>query len=103
MRRILFRLRRVAEVDVRASAANEYEVVIREGSSSTTHAVSLTSEMRAELGVSDVDGARLVQESFRFLLERESKESILARFELTVITRYFPHYPQEIRRRLESG
>ena len=93
----------MAEVDVRASALGEYEVVIREGSSSTTHTVSLTSEMRAELGVSDVDGARLVQESFRFLLERESKESILARFELTVITRYFPEYPEEIHRRLESG
>ena len=93
----------MAEVDVRASAPGEYEVVIREGSSSTTHTVSLTSETRDQLGVSDVDGARLVEESFRFLLERESKESILARFELTVIARYFPQYPEEIRRRLKSS
>ena len=36
----------------------------------------------------------------RCLLEREPKESILARFDLPVIERYFPEYPHEIRRRL---
>ena len=38
--------------------------------------------------------------SFRFLLAREPKESILSRFELPVIERYFPEYPEEIRGRL---
>ena len=31
-----------------------------------------------------------------FLLERESKESILRRFELPAIERYFPDYPTRI-------
>jgi hypothetical protein len=49
-------------------------------------------------GFRDID--RLVQETFRFLLEREPRSSILARFDLPVVERYFPEYPSEIRRRL---
>jgi hypothetical protein len=41
-----------------------------------------------------------VRRSFEFLLEREPKESILARFDLSVISRYFPEYEDEIKRRL---
>jgi hypothetical protein len=41
-----------------------------------------------------------VRRSFEFLLERESKESILSRFDLSLISRYFPEYEQEIKRRL---
>jgi len=41
-----------------------------------------------------------LEESFRFLLERESNTSILSSFDLPVIDRYFPEYEQEIRTRL---
>ncbi|HEX9095338.1 MAG TPA: hypothetical protein VF990_04470 [Candidatus Dormibacteraeota bacterium] len=34
----------------------------------------------------------LVRDSFAFLLERESKESILRSFDLSLIKRYFPEY-----------
>jgi hypothetical protein len=34
----------------------------------------------------------LVRDSFDFLLARESKESILREFDLSVIKRYFPNY-----------
>jgi hypothetical protein len=44
----------------------------------------------------------LVEASFRFLLEREPPESILRRFELPIIGRYFADYPDEIRRRLSG-
>jgi hypothetical protein len=46
------------------------------------------------------DVERLVSETFIFLLEREPVGSILPSFDLTVVTRYFPEYPAEIRRRL---
>jgi hypothetical protein len=42
----------------------------------------------------------LVAESFRFLLEREPPGSILRRFELPIIGRYFGDYADEIRRRM---
>jgi hypothetical protein len=46
------------------------------------------------------DVERLVAETFRFLLEREPVSSILSSFDLTIVARYFPEYPAEIRRRL---
>jgi hypothetical protein len=51
-------------------------------------------------GFRDID--RLVQETFVFLLEREPRSSILARFDLPVVERYFQEYPAEIRRRLST-
>lgn len=38
----------------------------------------------------------LVLKSFEFLLERESKESILKKFELSLIQKYFPEYEEEM-------
>ena len=52
----------------------------------------------ARPGFRDID--RLVHETFAFLLEREPRSSILARFDLPVVERYFPEYPAEMRRRL---
>ena len=66
--------------------------------------------MSFDVGVSDkdadqlapgVDPQELVRESFCFLLERESPESILSTFDLPVIERYFPGYGSEIARRLK--
>lgn len=48
-----------------------------------------------------VDPARIVEESFRFLLEREPVTSILPSFDLTVIEGYFPEYRGEIAARLQ--
>jgi hypothetical protein len=42
----------------------------------------------------------LVRASFRFLLDREPAGSILRRFDLPVIERYFPEYSEEIGRYL---
>ncbi|TMC81253.1 MAG: hypothetical protein E6J08_08025 [Chloroflexi bacterium] len=39
----------------------------------------------------------LVERSFEFLLLREPPSSILRRFELSTIQRYFPDYDREIR------
>jgi hypothetical protein len=59
-------------------------------------------------GVGDVEcltggkanAERLIEESFRFLLELESNTSILRSFRITDISSYFPEYEREIRRRL---
>jgi hypothetical protein len=60
----------------------------------------------AELASFDPDGGdpdRLVAASFAFLLEREAPSSILRSFDLSVIERFFPEYPREIRRRLTGS
>jgi hypothetical protein len=43
---------------------------------------------------------KLIEESFRFLLEREPNTAILPSFELPVIGWYFPEYPHEIVKRI---
>ena len=42
--------------------------------------------------------SELVERSFRFLLEREPRSSILGRFGLSTIERYFPEYEEVITR-----
>jgi hypothetical protein len=53
-------------------------------------------EEEAALLAPGVDAKRLVEESFRFLLEREPVTSILPSFDLSVIERYFPEYRSDI-------
>jgi hypothetical protein len=43
---------------------------------------------------------RCLEAAFRFLLDREPKESILARFDIAVISRYFPEFERELPRYL---
>jgi hypothetical protein len=40
--------------------------------------------------------ADCVRAAFRFLLEREPKESILSSFDITIISRYFPGFEQDL-------
>ena len=81
-------------------------VRVRDDRGATEHEVTVTEvdvpESLADPG-DDVDLddiERLVRETFVFLLERESKESILRRFDLGVVERYFSEYRIEIARRL---
>ena len=86
----------MAEISVEAAGPEMYRVTVREGGSSTSHQVTCTEAHRQRFG-GNVGAASLVEASFRFLLEREPKESILRRFELPVIARYFPEYPDRIK------
>ena len=85
----------MAEVKVVAAAGDSYEVVVDENSTSTTHTVTATPADVARYGQGAAPEV-LVEASFRFLLDREPKESILARFDLPVIARYFPEYPDRV-------
>ena len=78
-----------------------YDVTVSEGKSSTVHAGSVRSTDYQSLTNGKVPPEVFVERSFQFLLEREPKESILSRFDITVIGRYFPEYEGEIRRRLQ--
>jgi hypothetical protein len=49
-----------------------------------------------------VEPAELVRMAFEFLLENEPKESVLGRFDLPVIGRYFPNFEPEMKRRLAN-
>jgi hypothetical protein len=101
----------VGEIDVRVKPWQDgkgwtCEVSVRDHGSETRHSVTVRGDdlrrLEPETAARDqpLEPERLVRRSFEFLLERESKESILRSFELPVIGRYFPEYEGEIRRRL---
>lgn len=77
-----------------------FNVTVAEGESSSSHEVTLADEARDRLAGPDADPEELVEESFRFLLEREPKEQILPSFDLPEIGRYFPEYEEEIGSRI---
>jgi hypothetical protein len=89
----------MTEILVTPLSSDLFRVEIREGQSNSIHDVTVTSGDLATFAQGH-GPQKLLEESFRFLLEREPKEAILPRFDLPVIARYFPDYPTEIRRRL---
>lgn len=87
-------------IRVEKEAEGRFAVFVREGRSQSRHVVSLTAEYLQKLTGGKVVAEELIRCSFEFLLEQEPKESILHQFDLPVISRYFPEYEREIRRRL---
>ncbi len=85
----------MTDLTVESAGGDVYRVTVSETGSSTTHEVTVSA---ADLG--RFGGGRspeeLIEASFRFLLDREPKESILGRFDLSVISQYFPDYPSRI-------
>lgn len=85
----------MVDITVTDTGSDSYRVVVADGTSTSEHEVTLGEADRSRVpdGSSEAD---LVEASFQFLLDREPKESILSRFELGVISRYFPEYHDEI-------
>lgn len=89
------------DVDCRPGSAGwTCAVAIVEPDGQSRHTVHVTTGDLARLDPTATEPTDLVRRSFDFLLRREPKESILASFELTVISRYFPDYETEISRRV---
>ena len=78
----------------------ECRVLVGEGDRATEHHVSVSRAELKRLAPAHSEPTALVEESFRFLLEREPSNSILRRFAITDIGRYFPEYRAEIKRRV---
>jgi hypothetical protein len=71
------------------------EVRVAEGGAETNHTVSLGRDLLARLAPGE-SAEGFVTRCFAFLLEREPKESILRRFDVSVIARYFPEFERTI-------
>jgi hypothetical protein len=74
----------------------EFEVIVRGGQDETHHQVTMARETCHRLTAGEHTPERCIEAAFRFLLDREPKESILGRFDVTVISRYFPEFEQEL-------
>lgn len=80
----------------------EFHVTVQDEQDSSEYSVFMNQAMLDKYTDNPVDPAVLVQQSFEFLLARESKESILSSFSLDVIERYFPEYPNEMKKLCSS-
>lgn len=78
----------------------KFIVQVSEQINTTTHHVTMSQDFIKGLGAR-ASPEKIVKKSFQFLLEREPKESILKKFDISVISRYFPEYNTEIKKRLE--
>lgn len=89
-----------AKIEVEQMGEGDFRVRVVEGKTETSHHVTLKPGDYERLAKGQVEPQELVRRSFEFLLENEAKESILSRFDLSVIGRYFPRFEREIKRRL---
>ena len=92
----------MATIRVNHRAGAVYDVTIEDARGSTHHEVTVWPSDIARYAP-DAAPEDLIDASFRFLLEREPKEAILARFELPVIERYFPEYLTRIEAMVETS
>jgi hypothetical protein len=88
------------KIEVEKIDNSKFRVRVIESGTETTHDVTVSPNDYAKLAGGKIQAEELVRRSFEFLLEREPKESILTRFDLSVISRYFPEYEREIKRLL---
>lgn len=90
----------MADVGVTRSGETEdvytFDVVVTGDGSTSRHAVTLSRADYEAQGDRWSDPEALVSRSFEFLLEREPKESILSRFDLRDIGRYFPAFDRDV-------
>jgi hypothetical protein len=81
---------------VKKKDENTFHVVV-ESRSTTEHTVTLPSAYYQKLTGGNISGETLIRKSFEFLLDREPNTSILSRFELPLISSYFPDFESRIR------
>jgi hypothetical protein len=93
-------------IQIRLTAAGdplEFEVIVGEGKGETRHHVTMSQETCDELTGGEYTPERCLEAAFQFLLDREPKESILRRFDVTVISRYFPEFQRELPKYLSQS
>jgi hypothetical protein len=91
MERVVIEVRRTGELD-----PLEFDVVLRKGGGESRHPVTMASYACEQLAKGAHTPEVCVEAAFRFLLDREPKESILQRFDVSLISRYFPEFEREL-------
>ena len=81
---------------IKELSGEEFQVTVN-AKNSTTHVVTLTDDTHKNLTNGKVSKKRLIEFSFKFLLEREPNTLILSSFELSEISRYFSEYRKTVK------
>ena len=75
----------------------QFHVEVR-GRKKTSHYVTIDRPYYDNLTAGRVSMKKLIEESFVFLLEKESNTDILRSFNLREIEHFFPEYPNEMKK-----
>jgi hypothetical protein len=90
----------MTEISVRRKRENgdsfTFAVEVAQSGSTSAHEVTLQAADFERLARPSESKEAFVERCFEFLLAREPKESILERFDVAVISAYFPEFEGEI-------
>ncbi|HEY4113834.1 MAG TPA: hypothetical protein VGM17_07205 [Rhizomicrobium sp.] len=84
------------------SAPARFQVTVLERDTQTRHQVRLAPSFHQRIA-GRMPPEAVIEAAFRFLLDREPRESILPTFDISVISRYFPEFDRELPRYLAAG
>lgn len=77
-----------------------FKVEVQENGSQTQHEVHLNKADYQKITNGKIKPEVLIKKSFEYLLQNESKEQILSKFDFTSISRYFPTFIKEIKKNI---
>ncbi|SES08853.1 hypothetical protein SAMN05216188_121120 [Lentzea xinjiangensis] len=81
-------------------ADHEYAAEVHEGAETTTHHVVLTEDFLDDLALPEFDGAALVEEILRYLLDREPNTSVPRELDPAALVGRDAEFLPELRRRM---
>ena len=81
----------------------EFKVVVRDGKGESRHHVTMARKTYEQLTAGKHTPERCLEAAFRFLLDREPKESIFGQFDVKVISSYFPEFERGLARYLSRS
>ena len=87
-------------IEIEQVAPEEFHVRVIEGERETRHVVTMKTSEYERISGKKVTPVELVRRAFEFLLQRERKEQILAKFDLTIIGVYFAEFEKVMQQTL---
>ena len=79
------------QIKIKELSPNAFDVTIY-SNTETNHQVTISDNFVTEYQIKNLTKKEIIEQSFIFLLERESNTSILKNFDIEVIANYFPEY-----------
>jgi hypothetical protein len=79
------------QINIKELSPNAFDVTIY-SNTETNHQVTISDNFITEYQIKNLTKKEIIEQSFIFLLERESNTSILRKFDIEVIGNYFPEY-----------
>ena len=84
-------------ISIKKRTDDIFQVTVAD-SMTTTHEVTVNYQSLTDLTDDKVTKEQLLEFSFNFLLDREPNTSILSKFDINVISKYFSDYRDEVKR-----